>query len=68
MGRGYLPGLLAFILPFLKNVSTLEQNYHISKVFSVKTKKMFSVKTKVVMKVQDESPAPLTFYCSHLEV
>ena len=38
MGRGYLPGLLALILPFLKNVSTLDQNYHILKVVSVKSK------------------------------
>ena len=29
MGRGYLLGLLAFILTILKKVSTLDQNYHI---------------------------------------
>ena len=38
MGRGYLPELFQFILPFLKNVSTLEQNDHILKVVTVKNK------------------------------
>ena len=38
MGRGYLPVLSSFILTILKNVSTLDQNYHILKVVSVKTK------------------------------
>ena len=38
MERGYLPGLLRFIWTFLKNVSTSDQNYHILKVVSVKTK------------------------------
>ena len=38
MGRGYLPELLRFIWTFLKNVSISDQNYHILKVVSVKTK------------------------------
>ena len=38
MGRGYLPELLQFIWTFFKNVSTSDQNYHILKVVSVKTK------------------------------
>ena len=38
-GRGYLPGLLRFILTFKKKyLSTSDQNYHILKGVSVKTK------------------------------
>ena len=38
MGRGYLPELLRFIWTFFKNVSTSDQNYHILKVDTLKTK------------------------------
>ena len=55
MGRDYLPGLLTIYFDYFEKVSTLDQNYHILKVVSVQTKFV-------------ESPAPLTFYCSHLEV
>ena len=41
MGRGYLPELLRFIWTFFKNVSTSDQNYHVLKVVSVKTKVEF---------------------------
>ena len=41
MGRGYLLGLLRFIWTFFKNVSTLDQNYHILKVDSIQTKVVF---------------------------
>ena len=39
MGRDYLPELLQFILTFKKKyISTSDQNYHILKGVSVKTK------------------------------
>ena len=62
IGRGYLRGLLAFILTILKKVATLDQNYHILKVVSVQTKVVFKTG------VQDESPARGASYCSHFEV
>ena len=59
MERVYLPGLSAFIMTILKEVSTSDQNYH-----------TLPAQTKVVLKTKDkdESPEPLTFYCSHFEV
>ena len=63
MGKGSLPGLLAFILTILKEKKSplWTKKYHILKVVLVPTK--VGLKTRV----QDESPAPLTFYCSHFD-
>ena len=62
MGRGYLPGLLRFILT-LKKIS-LHFGPKLPNIKSDFSKK----KKKSETRVKYESPAPLNFYCSHLEV